>query len=90
MSKNALIDGMTHINVRLIASDPAEAAKFNYCSGDPCYSDDMEYPLTDWMWGYMKEFVVKQLLMKYQIPNDTTNDAIHTAGGATPAPQNNG
>jgi len=90
MSKNALIDGMTHVNIRLIASDPTEAAKFNHCSGDPCYSDDMEYPLTDWMWGYMKEFVVKQLLMKYQIPNDTTNDATHTVGGAAPALQNNG
>jgi hypothetical protein len=47
----------------------------------------MEYPLTDWMWGYMKEFVVKQLLMKYQIPNDTTNDANNTTGGGAPAPQ---
>ena len=39
------------------------------------------------MWGYMKEFVVKQLMMKYQIPNDTTNDANNTVGGGAPSPQ---
>ena len=88
-SKSPLPNLMEYINIRVIASDPTEAAKFNHCSGDVCYSDDTEYPLTDWMWGYMKEFVVKQLLMKYQIPNDTTNDANNTAGGA-PAPQSNG
>lgn len=87
-SKSTLPNLMQYINIRVIASDPTEAAKFNHCSGDPCYSDDMEYPLTDWMWGYMKEFVVKQLLMKYQLPTDTTNDASHTQQMSAP-PANN-
>ena len=83
-SKSPLPNLMEYINVRVIASDPTEAAKFNHCSGEPCYSDDEEYPLTDWMWGYMKVFVVKQLLMKYQMPTDTTNDATHTQQMSAP------
>jgi hypothetical protein len=27
------------------------------------------------------------LMMKYQIPNDTTNDANNSVGGGAPAPQ---
>ena len=74
-SKEDILQLMQYINIRLVASDPTGASKFNYCTGQSCYTDDMEYPITDWMWNYMKEHVVNQLLKKTAIPNDTTNDA---------------
>jgi hypothetical protein len=80
-SKDATVDLLEHINIRLVASDPTEAAKFNHCTGDPCYTDDSEYPLSDYMWNYMKEMIIKQVLLKYQLSNDTTNDANNTISG---------
>lgn len=77
VSKDDVLQLMQYINIRMVASDPTEAAKFNHCTGQTCYSDDMEYPVTDWMWNYMKEYIVNQLLKKTSIPNDTTNDANH-------------
>lgn len=76
-TKQDTLQLIKYINIRLVASDPTEAAKFNHCTGQPCYNDDMEYPVTDWMWNYMKEHIVNQLLKKSSIPNDTTNDANH-------------
>jgi hypothetical protein len=80
-SKDATADLLEHINIRLVASDPTEAAKFNHCTGDPCYTDDSEYPLSDYMWNYMKEMIIKQVLLKSQLANDTTNDANNTISG---------
>jgi hypothetical protein len=77
VSKMDIIQLYQYINIRLVASDPTEAAKFKHCTGQACYNDDMEYPVTDWMWIYMKEHIVNQLLKKSSIPSDNTNDANH-------------
>jgi hypothetical protein len=91
VTKDPLLNMMTTVNIRMVAADPTEAAAFNLCTGQACYSDDMQYPLTDWMWGYMKEYVVKQVLMKYQIGTDTTNDSTHTPPAMPSArPSDNG
>ncbi len=85
VSKDDTLILQKYINIRLVASDPTEAARFNHCSGSTCYSDDSEYPVTDWMWSYMKDHVVKQLISKTVLPVDTTNDANHelTPNGKT-------
>lgn len=76
-SKNPQVALLGNIDLDLVATDPTEAGKFNNCSGEPCYNDDMEYPLTDWMWQYMKEYIINELLRKSSVPVDTTNDANH-------------
>jgi len=78
VSKSPTVMLLQKISVRMVAADPTDAAVFNTCSGSPCYSDDNEYPLTDWMWQYMKEPITQQILRKMMIPNDAVNDGTHT------------
>jgi hypothetical protein len=66
---------LTHINIRGVFENPTEAAKFNTCEGEPCYSDDMQYPLSTWMIPYIKGEVLKFFQLSLQVPNDNTNNA---------------
>ena len=79
VSKGSTLPLLTYVSVRIVASDPTQAAGFNHCTGGTCYNDDMEYPITDWMWQYMKEHIVQELLRKGMVPNDIVNDASHTS-----------
>jgi hypothetical protein len=78
VSKDVKVFTLKNINIRLVASDPTEAAIFNHCSGEACYTDDSEYPLTDWMWQYMKEYIINEVFRKYGIPRDPVNDGDHS------------
>lgn len=66
---------LDYVNVRGVFEDPTAAAEFNHCNGDPCYSNDDEYPLNAWMIPYIKEQVLKQFGVAMQIPKDNSNDA---------------
>lgn len=67
---------LEYVNVRGVFDDPVEAAKFNHCTGEPCFTDDSDYPVSAWMIGAMTSMIlsgeVKESLI---VPKDTQNDS---------------
>jgi hypothetical protein len=70
-------EGLEIINIRGIFTNPEEAAKFNYCSGDPCYSDDSIYPLMSYLESPLIQIILSKYLNYSINPNlkDLNNDA---------------
>jgi len=64
------------IALRGIFEDPTSLAELTDCSnGNSCWSPEDPYPLNQWMWAYIKEPIIQQLLRKKQIPMDDSNNA---------------
>jgi hypothetical protein len=66
------------VSIRAVFENPEDAALFNECSDEPCYTDDMEYPMKTWMLPAMKEAILKSnLLIQAQAEQvaDTTNNS---------------
>ena len=74
VSKNATLPLMEKISVRGVFVNPEDVAYFNHCSGSPCYTDDMTYPIIGGIWPFMKEQIVKMLIHKYTIGEDRSNN----------------
>lgn len=83
MSKNPTLPLMEKISVRLIAVNPEDVAYFTHCTGNPCYNDDMTYPIIGGLWPYMKEQIVKMLLFKYSVSEDRENDGRNKVEGGS-------
>lgn len=62
------------ISIRGIFEDPTSLSEFNNCSDEPCWTPNTQYPLNQWMWSYMKPYIVQQLLQKIQLSNDDSNN----------------
>ena len=63
-SKNPAFDSMKALSFRGVFEDPEEVANFKDCdTGEPCYSDDEEFPIMSWMIPAMKESILKSNLM---------------------------
>jgi hypothetical protein len=66
---------LKYINIRGVLEDPREANNFTTCSGEPCYTDDDEYPVPSSMIGLIENDVLsKYFKMDIRVPSDTTND----------------
>jgi aspartate carbamoyltransferase regulatory subunit len=75
VSNNPYVNAITHINIRGVFEDPEEASNFITCDNVPCWTDDSEYPMMDWMRPMLEEMAIKSLLpVAIQIPTDGTND----------------
>lgn len=91
MSKSPVLDLLQNISIRIVAENPSQAANFNNCTGEPCYSDDDPYPLTDAMWQYMKEYIITEIMRKSMLQIDDENDNNHgqiVPGGGRQPQQN--
>jgi len=51
------------ISIRGVFEDPEAAGKFNQCVGEPCYTDESNYPIKEWMIPMLKEMILKSNLM---------------------------
>jgi len=67
---------LRYLRIRGVFEDPEALANFTHVSGDPCYSDDDDFPMNRWMWNYIKE-AIKQANFKELVtaPTDEINDA---------------
>lgn len=75
------------IAIRGIFEDPTSLSVFIDCATEQtCWSPNDPYPMNQWMWAYIKEPIMQQLLRKRQIPVDDDNDANddNTDGGGQP------
>jgi hypothetical protein len=65
-----------YIMVYGLFENPETLASFTHVSGQPCYSDDQDYPLNNWMWNYMKGEILKaEFEVLIQAPTDEVNDS---------------
>lgn len=73
---------LEYINVRGIFETPSDAATFSNCDGSTCYDKTSTYPMSSWMYNYLKEYVIKSLVMALQTPKDTQGDSQDSAIGS--------
>lgn len=67
--------GIEVINVRGIFADPTKAENFKTCEGDPCYTDDDEFPIPDDMITEIEDYIVKnKMSLLASTPQDTETD----------------
>ena len=51
-------------SVQGVFEDPVAASEFKDCAtGNPCYTDDSQYPIKSWMIPALKESILKSNLM---------------------------
>jgi hypothetical protein len=66
---------MKYITIRGIFEDPTSLSDFTNCTnGQACWSPSEPYPLNQWMWEYMKPYIVQQLMQKKANQYDNSND----------------
>lgn len=75
VSKDPAVNLLKSISVHGVFEDPTEAANINLCTGDACWEDTDEYPITEWLWQYIRAEVQKQMLYKINGTIDKSNDA---------------
>lgn len=76
ISKDLSYTFMKYITIRGIFEDPTSLSNFTTCTtGQACWSPSDPYPLNQWMWEYMKPFIVQQLMQKKANQFDDANDA---------------
>lgn len=65
-----------YINVQGVFEDPTEVARFTTCTGEQCYNDDMDFPISKWMVEVMGKMIVDtDIKVMLSVPVDYTNDA---------------
>lgn len=89
ISKNPANLLLKKIAIRGIFEDPTAIAEFIACSeNNICWSTEDPYPLNQWMWAYVKQQVMQQLLQKRQLPQDDSGNAQDDlADGGTQQPR---
>jgi hypothetical protein len=50
---------LAYINIQGVFEDPRDVSSFTYSSGDACFSEDGEYPITEALWTYIRGEIVK-------------------------------
>ena len=76
ISKNVAVSLIKKITIRGIFEDPTAIAQFLACSeNNICWTPNDPYPINQWMWAYVKEQVMQQLLRKRGIPQDDSNNS---------------
>jgi len=91
ISKDSNVNLIKAITIRGIFEDPTSLSEFNTCDDkSKCWTPNDPYPLTQWMWVYIKEPIIQQLIRKKQIPMDDSNnandDGVDTATNIAPQP----
>lgn len=76
---------LTKITVQGVFEDPRDAASFANCSGTPCYTDDMEFPVSAHMLLTIKELVLKDLGLLVQMPLDNKANEEYNKSTARPS-----
>jgi hypothetical protein len=76
ISKDISYTLMKYITIRGIFEDPTSLADFTSCTnGQACWSPNDPYPLNQWMWEYMKSYIIQQLMQKAANQYDDANDS---------------
>jgi len=64
------------ITLRGIFENPTALGEFINCNTNAaCWKPSDPYPLNQWMWVYMKDIILRQLIQKGAFPYDDSNNA---------------
>lgn len=74
-SKNPNHFLLKYITVRGIFEDPTELADYIDCeTNQTCWKPSDPYPINQWMWAYIKPYIIQQLMQKgAQVYDDAVN-----------------
>ena len=73
--------GMRKINIRGVLADPEDAARFVDGSGNLCYTDSSNYPITDRLVTYLKDIVIRtDIKIMLSLLPDKFNNASDDSG----------
>jgi hypothetical protein len=75
ISRDLSYSFMKYITLRGIFEDPTSLGDYTNCgTGTACWSPSDPYPVNQWMWEYMKPFIIQQLMQKSANQKDDAND----------------
>lgn len=75
ISKNPTVSLLKKITIRGLFEDPTSLGEFTNCEGsESCWTLNSDYPINQWMWAYIKPYIIQQLMQKSIIPVDDSND----------------
>jgi len=70
---------MQRITLRGIFEDPTSLGDFINCeTAGTCWSPSDPYPINQWMWAYIKPYILQQLMSKGAYTKDDANNAEDT------------
>lgn len=65
-----------YITIRGLFEDPTALGEFINCeTNHKCWSPSDPYPMNQWMWAYIKPYVLQQLMQKTVVALDNANNA---------------
>lgn len=89
VSRDLTYTMMKYVSIRGIFEDPTSLESYTNCAtGSTCWSPSDPYPLNQWMWEYIKPYVVQQLMQKGANQYDDANDADDQRADRPTAPIN--
>jgi hypothetical protein len=74
ISKNPAVNTLKYVTMQGIFEDPTFLSTIQSCDGAACWHPGLPYPLNQWMWAYIKPFVIQEIAQKLPIPTDDSND----------------
>lgn len=76
MESGSFLKYMKYLRIRGVFESPEDVAKFVRIDGSPCYTDEDDYPLNQWMWNYIREAILKaNFKLLVGAPTDKVNDS---------------
>jgi hypothetical protein len=73
-SKNPSHLLIKYISARGIFEDPTALSEYINCENTSCWKPSDPYPINQWMWAYIKPYIIQQLMQKgTQIQDDAIN-----------------
>jgi len=75
--------GLKYISIDMVAEDPREAAMVSNCAGEPCYTSDSRFPISNYMIPLLKEMILKELQIETQSPVDYKGDEKNNSNSQT-------
>jgi hypothetical protein len=76
ISKNPDYLMLKYITIRGIFEDPTKLSDFINCeTKQVCWKPSDPYPINQWMWAYIKPYILQQLMQKGIIQLDDANNA---------------
>jgi hypothetical protein len=83
-SKDPSVNLIKYITIRGIFEDPTSLGDFINCTtNDKCWSPYDPYPINQWMWAYIKPYILQQLMQKGTMVYD---DAVNAEDQRTDQP----
>ena len=75
-SKNSITNLLKYITIRGLFEDPTALGDYINCeTNQTCWKPSDMYPINQWMWAYMKPYIIQQLTQKAMFSFDDANNA---------------